>query len=93
MSLRLWDKTYIANTIGNKYRRGSKALFRCPRHICHPDANNQTYNRAKESNNSISDHWRSGMVRPCTLPDHGTTGYYRKAAKNQEDETNIRYAA
>ena len=85
--------TYISNAISNKDRRSRKALLSRPGHICHPNTDDQTNHRPKESNNRISNHRRGGVVGPSASPDHGAASDDRETAEDEENEANIGDAA
>jgi len=79
----------ISHTISNEYRRSHEALLRLASNIGHPNGNDKTNDRPKETNDSISCDRTLSMVRPRALLDDRAASDEWQTAKDQKDQSEI----
>ena len=80
----------IPHTISYENRSSHAALLRRASHIRHTQRDDQTNNRTKRANDTVSRNGTRRAPRPLTTPDHGASCYDGQAADNQHDYTYVR---
>jgi hypothetical protein len=79
----------ISHTICHEYCGSHKALLRLASNIGHSNRNDETDNRSKEPNDSISSDRCFSMVGPRAFPDDRAAGNDWQTAEDQKDQSDI----
>lgn len=94
LRLRLRDDELRANDVSNavrdKDRSSHEALLRVASDVGHSQGNNQSDNRAEETDDGVSDNRGGSVIRPGRLPDHSHTCNDGQTAEHKHDDAGVR---